>query len=99
MTKKVALQVNGAPISLDYFVQSFVDHTVRGMLESLENTEPIRHLRLTIGDEKVDIQLNGKAVSANVFVSKIMRSTIAGMIAPLKGVNGPLKTAAIEIEE
>ena len=99
MTKKVILQVNGVPISLDYFVQSFIDHTVRGMIESLEDTEPIQRLELTIEDGKVKIQLNGKAVSANLFVSKIMTSTISGMVAPLKGITAALKSARIEIEE
>lgn len=99
MTKKISLQVNGAPINLDYFVQSFVDHTVRGMIESLENTEAIKRLNLTVEGDNVDIQLNGKPISANRFVSKIMKSTISGMVAPLKGVNGPLSSAKIEMEE
>ena len=99
MTKKVGLQVNGNPITLDYFVQSFVDHTVRGMIESLENTEPVEQLVMTIDDGKVTILLNGKNVSANAFVGKIFTSTVAGMVAPLKGVTAALKTARIEIEQ
>ncbi len=99
MTKKIELQVNGNPIVLDYFVQSFVHHTTRGMIESLENTEPIKHLILTVQGDTVDIQLNGKPVSANKFVSRITKSTISGMVAPLKGVNAPLSSAKIEIEE
>ena len=99
MTKKVGLQVNGNPITLDYFVQSFVDHTVRGMIESLEDTEPIQHLEMTFEDGKVEIHLNGKPVSANLFVGKIFTSTVSGMVAPLKGVTAALKTARIEIEE
>ncbi len=99
MTKKIDLQVNGNPIVLDYFVQSFVHHTTRGMIESLENVEPIKHLILTVKGDDVEIQLNGKPVSANKFVSRIAKSTISGMVAPLKGVNGPLTRAKIEIEE
>jgi len=99
MTKKISLQVNGAAINLDYFVQSFLSHTVRGMLESLENTEPVMRLNLTVEGDNVEIQLNDKPVSANRFVSKIMKSTISGMVAPLKGVNGPLVSARIEMDE
>ena len=96
MTKKIGLQVNGAPISLDYFVQAFIDHTVSGMLESLENTEPIAHLNLSIDGDKVDIMLNGKPVSANKFVGRIMKSTIFGMVSPLKGVS-QISNVRIEI--
>ncbi len=89
MTKKAALSVNGSPIALDFFVESFVHHTVSGMIESLENTEPIRELTLSIDGDKVDVQLNGKAVATNRFASMIIKSTVFGMISPLKGVSGP----------
>jgi hypothetical protein len=89
VTKKITLTVNGGPIALDYFVEAFIDHTVRGMIESLEGTEPIRELRLSINEDKVDVQLNGKPVATNRFASKIIKSTVWGMISPLKGVSDP----------
>ena len=89
VTKKATLSVNGSPISLDYFVESFVHHTVSGMVESLENTEPIRELSLSIDEEKVEVQLNGKPVATNRFASKIIKDTVFGMISPLKGVSSP----------
>lgn len=99
MTKKITLQVNGNPISLDYFVQSFVDHTVKGMIESLENTRPLNKLDLTVEEEKVDVVLNGETVTTNKFVNKIMKTTVFGMVSPLKGVNSPVTIVKIEMEE
>lgn len=99
MTKKISLEVNGNPISLDYFVESFVDHTVRGMLQSLENTGPVNKLDLTVTEEEVDVVLNGQTVSTNKFVNKIMKTTVFGMVSPLKGVTDPVKNVKMEIEE
>jgi len=99
MTKKISMEVNGASIKLDYFVESFVHHTVSGMIESLENTEPIKKLALTVDQDKADIQLNGKTVSSNKFVNMIMKTTVFGMVAPLKGVSTPVKEVKIGIEQ
>jgi hypothetical protein len=87
MTGKVSMQVNSVDISFDHFVRSFIDYTVSGMLGSLDNTEPIQDLKLTLAGDKIYIMLNGKAVSTNQFVNKIMKSTLFGMVAPLKGVS------------
>jgi hypothetical protein len=87
MTKKVEMQVNGTNIVLEHFVESFVEHTVSGMLESLEDTGPIKDLNLSMEDNKINIILNGRHIETNEFVNKIMKSTLYGMAAPLKGVN------------
>jgi len=86
VTRQVSLSVNDAPISLDYFVQAFIDHTVSGMIESLEGTAPVKTATLAIDGERVSVTLNGAPVPINAFVSKILRSTTAGMVSPLKGV-------------
>ena len=99
MTKKIELEVNGSPIHLDYFVQSFVDHTTRGVVESLEGTGPFKKLNLTVDGETVKLGLDGKAISTNKFASKIIQSTLAGMVAPLKGVNGAVRKVKIDMEE
>jgi hypothetical protein len=96
VTKKISLNVNGLPISLDYFVEAFIHHTVSGMIEALENTEPIRELSLSVNEDKVDVQLNGKTVPTNRFASKIIKNTVFGMISPLKGVSDP-KQLKLEI--
>lgn len=36
MTRRISLDVNDCPIEMDYFVQGFLDHTVYGMISSLE---------------------------------------------------------------
>lgn len=87
MTREMSLQVNDAPVPLDYFVQAFIDHTTSGMLEALEGTGPVKELDLTIDGSAVKINLNGKPVPTNAFASKIIRSTLVGMVSPLKGVS------------
>ena len=87
MTVKLELKVNDAPITTDYFVAGFMDHTVSGMIEALENTGKITDLNLTIDGDKVTVVLNGAVVPTNAFVNKIFKATIAGMISTLKGVN------------
>ena len=87
MTREVSLFVNDAPITLDYFVLGFIDHTLGGMLAALEGTGEIETLDVTIEGDKVTINLNNALVSTNPFVNKIIKSTIAGMLSPLRGVD------------
>jgi len=98
MTKRMSLSVNDAPIEMDYFVQGFVDHTIEGIIESLEGTGAIKTLNMSIEGDKVAINLNGTAVPANPFVSKIIVSTVKGMLSSLKGV-GTIKKVKIVIEK
>ncbi len=87
MTVQLKLTVNDVPIKTDYFVENFLDHTVSGMLEALEDTGDIKDLVLTIEGDNVAIKLNGAAVKINAFVNKIIRSTTIGMVSTLKGVS------------
>jgi hypothetical protein len=87
MTRKVSLLVNDNAISLDYFVEGFIDHTIGGMVEALEGTGEIKTLDLSIDGDRVTIKLNNDLVPANLFVSKIIKNTVTGMISSLKGVD------------
>ena len=87
MTVKLSLNVNGALIDTDYFVEDFIDHTVSGMVESLKGTSEIKDLNLAIDGDEVTVNLNGDMVTLNAFASKILKSTIIGMVSPLKGVD------------
>ena len=87
MTRQVSLLVDDKPISLDYFVQGFMDHTIAGMLEELEGTGRIEVLDISISGDEVKIVLNNAPVSINPFVSKIIKNTITGMVSSLKGVD------------
>ncbi len=99
MTKQISLTVNDAPISLDYFVQGFIDHTLSGMLASLEGTGEIKSLDLSIDEAgNVTIDLNGASVPINYFVNEIVKSTVTGMLSPLKGV-GKIDKANISIRK
>lgn len=87
MTREVSLLVNDQPITLDYFVQGFIDHTVSGMLASLEGVGTILRVELSIEGDNVTVNLNGAHLPTNPFVSKIIRSTTLGMASSLKGVS------------
>jgi len=97
MTRRIALSVNDEPIELDYFVQSFIDHTTGGMVEALEGTGTIKTLEISIAAGEVTLTVNGVLVPMNAFVSKIVMNTISGMISPLKGV-GDISRLNISIE-
>mgnify|MGYP001113165554 CR=1 FL=1 len=88
MTRQVELIVNDTPIDIDYFIQSFIDHTLGGMIESLERTGPIENLDISVRAENVAITLNGEMVPTNSFVKDLVKSTVEGMVMPLKGVDG-----------
>ena len=87
MTRQVSLSVNNAPISTDYFVAEFIEHTVAGMMAALEGTGEINSLDITIEEDNVTINLNDAPVQINVFVTRIIKNTITGMVSTLKGVS------------
>ena len=99
MTVNLILTVNDLPIKTDYFVAAFIDHTVSGMIESLEGTGKINKLHLIIEGDIVDINLNGVDVPINAFTGKIIRATIIGMVSPLKGVNGAIKKLSVVLNK
>jgi hypothetical protein len=99
MTVQINLTVNDNPIMTDYFVAGFIDHTVSGMIESLEGTGEIKELKLTMDGNRIDINLNGCEVPINEFVTRIIRSTTIGMLSPLKGVTQPVKKVDLMIKK
>lgn len=84
---EVSLSVNYVSIPVDYFVQSFLENTIGGMLAALEGTGEIETLELSVEGDEVVINLNNAVVPTNPFVSKIISNTINGMVSSLKGVN------------
>lgn len=86
MTRQVGLLVNEQSIELDYFVQAFIDHTVAGMLKSLEGTGAIKSADIALEGDKTTVILNNALIPTNPFVSKIIRNTVLGMVSSLKGV-------------
>ena len=85
-SRQVSLSVNDVPIELDYFVQGFIDHTIRGMISAVEGVGEVKTLDISIEADKVTINLNSTSVSINPFVTKIIRNTVIGMVSSLKGV-------------
>jgi hypothetical protein len=99
VTKQVSLSVNNIPINLDYFVESYVDHVVGGIIGSLNDTGEIETLELSIDNEgQVKINLNNADVPLKVFPTEIIKRTIEGMILPLKGVDRVTSPVEIKIE-
>ena len=98
MAKKVSLSVNDVPINLDYFVESYLEHVVGGIVGSLHDTGDIDTLELNIDNEgEVRINLNNAEVPLKYFPVEIIRSTILGMVAPLKGVEGEVDRVSLTI--
>ena len=88
MSKQVSLSVNDKPINLDYFVHAFIEHTMGGMLASLEGTGEVESLDFSIDEAgQVTINLNNAVVPIKIFVNEIIKSTVTGMLSPLKGVS------------
>ena len=99
MTVNLMVTVNAIPIKTDYFVGAFIEHTVSGMIESLEGTAKIRNLNLQIDQETVTVTLNDAAIPTNTFTSKIIKSTLVCMLSILKGVNNPIEKVIIVINK
>ena len=95
MEAKLRLTINDIQIKTDHFVEGFVEHTISGMIESLEGSGEIKDLTLAIDGDAVAIELNGKKLPTNVFASRIIISTVAGLLAPLKGVSDTKKVTVI----
>jgi hypothetical protein len=94
MTREVNLSVNDQPITVDYFVRGFIDHTVGGMLTSLEGVGIIQRVELSIEGDNITVNLNGAHLPTNPFVIRIIRNTVRGMVSSLKGVS---ETGSVEI--
>ena len=86
MTRKITLSVNNAPVEIDYFVQRFLDHTVAGMVSSLEGVKEIKDVDVSVAGEQAAIVLNGDALPINPFVNDLFCNTLRGMLSTLKGV-------------
>ena len=86
MTREVSLSVGGQPITLDYFVQGFIDHTVGGMVSSLEGVGTIQRVEFSIEGDDITVNLNGAHLPTKPFVNKLIGDTVRGMVSPLKGV-------------
>lgn len=87
MTRKIMLSINNIPIELDYFVQNFLDHTVAGMVSSLEGVVEIRDLDISLENDQTTILLNGVSLPINAFVNDLFRNTLFGLLSTLKGVS------------
>ncbi len=99
MTRQVSLSVNNVPIDLDYFVESYIDHVVGGIVASLNDTGEIKTLELSIDNEgQVAISLNKEDVPLKYFPIEIIKSTIEGMVLPLKGVDSVTTPIELKIE-
>ena len=95
MAVNLILKVNDAPINTDHFVAGFVEHTVSGMVASLEGAGNADNMALSVDGEIVRLELNGIHLPTNVFAGRLIKSTIMGMLAPLKGVKDVKKVSIV----
>lgn len=87
MTRKLTLWVNSSPVEIDYFVQNFLDHTVTGMVSSLEGVMEIRELDISVQEGQTSILLNGVSLPINDFVNELFRNTLSGLVSTLNGIS------------
>jgi hypothetical protein len=98
--REINLTVNGIPIKLEKFAESFVEQVTIGMLHSLKGVSVINQIKVTIDKEgKVLVILNNTDFPLKEFAQKIIRSTYIGLLAPLKGIDKdkPLKNLELNI--
>jgi len=95
MAVNLILKVNDAPINTDHFVAGFIEHTVSGMVASLEGAGKADDIALTIDGDSVQIKLTGVDLPINEFAGRIIKSTILGMLVPLKGVKDIKKVSIV----
>jgi hypothetical protein len=89
MTRKISLSVDDSPIEMDYFVQNFIDHTVFGMVSSLEGVADINDIEIKINGNDAAISVNNNSLPLKDFVAEIISGTVRGMVSSLKGVEKP----------
>jgi hypothetical protein len=76
---------------MDYFVQRFVDHTVGGIVSSLEGVGDVRDIEMKINGNDVSVSVNAGDVPLNDFVAAIVCNTVRGMVSSLKGIESTEK--------
>ena len=95
-SKVVTLKVNDSDIALSFFVQSFFDKVLDGMVAALDNTCPVDTLKLDAGNGETVLIVNGATINMNEFVRNIFRSTAEGMISSLRDI-GKINSFTIQI--
>jgi hypothetical protein len=86
-SKTITLKVNNVNVPLSFFVQTYFDRVLDGVVGALENTAPVETLTLQADPKEIKLTLNGAPVALNEFVRHIVRNTAQGMIASLRGID------------
>ncbi|XUX01157.1 MAG: hypothetical protein TUN42_03995 [Dehalogenimonas sp.] len=86
-SKTVTLKVNSVNIPLSFFVQTYFDRVMDGIVGSLEHTGTVETLMLDGSKDAIALTLNGLPVAMNEFVRHIVRRTAEGMISSLRGID------------
>ena len=69
-----------------FTIQNFLDHTVVGMVSSLEGVKEIRDLEVSVEGARTKISLNGSYLPTNEFVDDLFRKTLLGLLSALKDI-------------
>ncbi|MEN8614456.1 hypothetical protein ABFB09_04120 [Dehalogenimonas sp. THU2] len=86
-SKVVTLDVNGNDVLLSFFVQTFFDKVLDGMVGALESACQVETLELKAGAGDTTLTVNGTSISMNEFVRTAFRNTTRGMISSLRGID------------
>ena len=95
-SKTITLEVNGINVPLSFFVQTFFDQVLDGMVGALESACPVETLKLEARADDIALTINDSPINMNEFVRNIVRKTAQGMISSLRGI-AEIKSFTISI--
>jgi hypothetical protein len=81
------LQVNGAGIGINQFVEQFLIRIVVGAVSSLKGGEDMHYGELLLEGGNLTIGVNGNELPLTPFPEDIITNTITGLVSSLKGVS------------
>jgi hypothetical protein len=88
---KASLSVNGQPVEMNPFVQTFLSNVSHAILVSLKGTEGAQHAVFHIQGKAIDLTVNRHPVDLHMdkgFAGVVARDTLLGALAHFRGLRG-----------
>jgi len=90
------LEVNGASVEINHFVDQFLTRIVVGAVSSLKGGEDMHRGELFLEGGNLTINVNGDELPLTPFPEDIITNTITGLVSSLKGI-GKIDSLKIKI--
>jgi len=88
---RASLNVNGQPLAMNPFVETFLTNISRAILASLKDTEGTDHAVFRIQGKKLELTANDRPVDLHMdrgFAEVVARDTLLGALSHFRGVRG-----------